>query len=45
VEWRVAGVRTTNLVIVDIDNQLSRGGAVKDQAEVNRATDVAEESL
>jgi hypothetical protein len=39
------GVRTTSPVSVGVDNQLSRGGAVKDQAEVNCAMDVAEEAL
>ena len=41
----VASVRTGSPVSVGVDNQLSRGGSVKNQAEVNSATDVAEESL
>jgi hypothetical protein len=40
-----AGVRTTSLVSVDVDNQLSRGGATENQTEVNRAMNVAEEAL
>jgi hypothetical protein len=40
-----ASVRTASPVSVGIDNQLSRGGSVKNQAEVNSATNVVEESL
>jgi hypothetical protein len=37
-----ASVRTASPISVGVDNQLSRGGGVKNQAEVNRAMDVAE---
>ena len=40
-----ASVRTASPVSVGVDNQLSRGRAVKNQAEVNSATDIAEETL
>ena len=40
-----ASVRTASPVSVGVDNQLSRGGAVKNQAEVNSATDIAEETF
>ena len=40
-----ASVRTACPVSVGVDNQLSRGRAVKHQAEVHSATDVAEEVL
>ena len=40
-----ASVRTASPVSVGVDNQLSRGKTVKNQAEVNSATDVAEETL
>jgi hypothetical protein len=38
-------LRTTSPISVSVDNQLSRGGAEKDQVGVDRATDVAEEAL
>ena len=40
-----ASVRTASPVSVGVDNQLSRGRAVKDQAVVHSASDVAEETL
>ena len=40
-----ASVRTASPVSVGVDNQLSRGRAVKNQTEVNSATDIAEETL
>ena len=40
-----ASVRTTSPVSVCVDHQLSRGRAVKYQAEVHSATDVSEETL
>jgi hypothetical protein len=42
---RAASVRTASPVNICVDNQLSRGGAVDNQAIVNRATDVAKEAL
>ena len=44
-ESGAASVRTASPVSVGVDNQLSRGRSVKNQAEVNSATDVAEEAL
>ena len=38
-------VRAASPVNVGVDNQLSRGRAEEDQAEVHSATDVAEETL
>ena len=40
-----ASVRTASPVSVGVDNQLSRERAVQNHAEVNSATDVAEETL
>ena len=40
---RAASVRAASPVSVGVDHQLSRGRAVKHQAEVHSATDVAEE--
>jgi hypothetical protein len=41
---RAAGVWTTSPVSINVYNQLSRGEAVKNQTEVNRATNVAKEA-
>ena len=40
-----ARVRTASPISVGVDNQLSRGRAVKNQTKVHSATDVAEETL
>jgi len=44
-ESGAASVRTSSPVSVGVDNQLSRRRPVKNQAEVNSATDVSEETL